>query len=170
MVRHPMLAKNICSIRHCLGSGHSLGRWSRPQRGWSSEFKSYMVKAAREAKRNTSWTDADPTYCNHLKQFVSEIVEGADAAPFLKDFLPFQRRIARVGVVHSLAQTLIKLTSPGVPDIYQGCELWDLSLVDPDNRRPVDYEHRRAMLRELRVHDARTLMAERLRESRGRSD
>ena len=74
--------------------------------------------------------------------------EGSDV--FLRDFLPFQRRLARVGVVHSLAQTLLKVGSPGVPDVYQGCELWDLSLVDPDNRRPVDYPRRRAFLEKIR--------------------
>jgi (1->4)-alpha-D-glucan 1-alpha-D-glucosylmutase len=69
---------------------------------------------------------------------------------FLNDFVPFQKRVARLGLWNSLSQTVLKLTSPGVPDIYQGNELWDLSLVDPDNRRPVDYSIRREMFRVIR--------------------
>src|SRR5262249_45273597 len=82
------------------------------------------------------WTDPDPSYPDAVARFVAEILEGPDAGPFLKDFHPFQRRVARIGVIHSLSQVLLKLASPGVPDIYQGCELCDLSLVDPDNRPP----------------------------------
>ncbi len=114
--------------------------------GLSERIQEYLIKAAREAKLTTSWTDPDPTYSETLGRFVDESLNNDDAAPFLTDFLPFQRRIARVGVVHSLAQTLFKIASPGVPDVYSGCELWDLSLVDPDNRRPVDYPHRTRML------------------------
>ena len=118
--------------------------------GLVERMQEYMVKSVREAKLNTSWTDPDQAYAETLSRFVAEVLEGPDAGPFLKDFLPFQRRIARIGVVHSLAQTLLKIASPGVPDIYQGCELWDLSLVDPDNRRPVDYDLRARMLQGLR--------------------
>jgi (1->4)-alpha-D-glucan 1-alpha-D-glucosylmutase len=110
----------------------------------------YTIKAAREAKLNTSWIDSDPTYTETLARFVSEILVGPDSGPFLKDFIPFQRKIARVGVVHSLAQCVLRLASPGVPDIYQGSELWDLSLVDPDNRRPVDYGLRSRLLETIR--------------------
>ena len=122
--------------------------------GFVARIQDYLVKAAREAKRNTSWTDPDTTYADLLRQFVAEILEGPDAATFLKTFLPFQRRVARVGVVHSLAQTLLKLAAPGVADIYQGSELWDLNLVDPDNRRPVDYDHRRRLLDQIRTEIA----------------
>ena len=118
--------------------------------GFAKRIQEYMVKAVREAKRNTSWTDPETTYVDLLTQFIAEILDGPDAQPFLKNFLPFQGRVARVGVVYSLAQALLKLASPGVPDVYQGCELWDLSLVDPDNRRPVDYDLRRALLDEIR--------------------
>jgi (1->4)-alpha-D-glucan 1-alpha-D-glucosylmutase len=118
--------------------------------GLAARVQEYMTKAVREAKRNTSWTDQDSGYVDMLCKFIAEILEGPDAGVFLKDFLPFQRRVARIGVVHSLGQVLLKLASPGVPDVYQGCELWDLSLVDPDNRRPVDYAARRAMLARLR--------------------
>ena len=113
-------------------------------------LQEYMVKAAREAKVKTSWTDADPTHVDALKAFVADVLTGPESRPFLDDFRPFQRRMARVGVVHSLSQTLLKLTSPGVPDIYQGSDLWDLSLVDPDNRRPVDFDRRAAMLAGLK--------------------
>jgi (1->4)-alpha-D-glucan 1-alpha-D-glucosylmutase len=108
-----------------------------------------MVKAASEAKRNTTWIDPDPSYKETLSRYVAEILEGSDAAPFLNDFLCFQRRVARVGVVHSLSQTLLKLASPGAADVYQGCELWDFSLVDPDNRRPVDFAARSALLDQI---------------------
>jgi (1->4)-alpha-D-glucan 1-alpha-D-glucosylmutase len=133
-----------------------LGAWplDAPEEGIPEGFvervQQYMLKAAREAKVNTTWTDPDPTYAEILSRFVAEILESPDAGPFLNDFLPFQRRLARVGVVHSLAQAVLKVASPGVPDIYQGCELWDFSLVDPDNRRPVDYDRRREILASIR--------------------
>ncbi len=114
--------------------------------GFVPRIQQYMTKAIREAKVNTSWTDPDSSYVETLNAFISEILEGPDAAHFLRDFLPFQRRVARIGLVHSLAQVLLKITSPGIPDIYQGCELWDFHLVDPDNRRPVDYALRQKML------------------------
>jgi (1->4)-alpha-D-glucan 1-alpha-D-glucosylmutase len=120
-----------------------------------------MVKAAREAKRNTTWTDPDPSYAEALRHFVAEVLEGPDARPFLDDFLPFVRKVSRVGAVHSLAQAVLKLASPGVADIYQGSELWDLNLVDPDNRRPVDYERRTSYL---------NLFRERLESGRSRAE
>jgi (1->4)-alpha-D-glucan 1-alpha-D-glucosylmutase len=83
-------------------------------------------------------------------------VLASDNTEFLQDFLPFQHHIARIGMFNSLSQTLIKLTSPGVPDIYQGQELWDFSLVDPDNRRPVDYDHRQKELKELQIWGTQT--------------
>jgi (1->4)-alpha-D-glucan 1-alpha-D-glucosylmutase len=114
-------------------------------------IQEYLVKAAREAKVKTSWIDSDSSHVDALKAFVADVLTGSESKPFLTDFLRFQRHIARVGIVHSLSQTLIKLTSPGVPDIYQGCELWDLSLVDPDNRRPVDFNLRTQLLGELKA-------------------
>ena len=115
-----------------------------------SRLQEYMVKAAREAKVKTSWTDADPSHVDALKGFVADVLTGPESRPFLDDFRAFQRRVARVGVVHSLAQTLLKLAAPGVADIYQGCELWDLNLVVPDNRRAVDFDGRAAMLAGLK--------------------
>ena len=105
-----------------------------------------MIKASREAKQRTSWTAPDAAYESGLDHFVRRILDPQDGRAFLADLLPFQAQIALVGALNGLAQTLLKLTAPGVPDTYQGCELWDLSLVDPDNRRPVDFELRSAML------------------------
>lgn len=106
----------------------------------------YMRKALREARQHTSWVNPDLAYERAVERFVRRTLVGAKAGRFLDSFLPFQSRIARLGCVNSLAQLVLKLTSPGTADVYQGCELWDLSLVDPDNRRPVDYDRRRSHL------------------------
>jgi (1->4)-alpha-D-glucan 1-alpha-D-glucosylmutase len=102
----------------------------------------YMRKAAKEAKRYTSWTTPDEDYDSALERFVRGVLADDE---FLMDLDGFVRPLIGPGRVNSLAQTLLKLTCPGVPDIYQGSELWNLSLVDPDNRRPIDYEARRAL-------------------------
>jgi (1->4)-alpha-D-glucan 1-alpha-D-glucosylmutase len=115
----------------------------------------YMRKATREAKVRTSWINPNEEYDDAVRQFVTRLLpEDGGADPFLKDLLAFQRRVAFFGYFNSLAQTLLKLTSPGVPDLYQGTELWDFSLVDPDNRRPVDYGRRGRLLAELRGRTA----------------
>lgn len=106
----------------------------------------YMQKAAREAKVHTSWIDEDQAYGRAITRFVERVLDGPTSARFLRSFIPFQRRIARTGMVNALAQLVLKLASPGVTDFYQGNELWDLSLVDPDNRRDVDYARRGQML------------------------
>jgi (1->4)-alpha-D-glucan 1-alpha-D-glucosylmutase len=116
---------------------------------YRERIEAYMIKAAREAKLRTSWTETDAAYEEALLQFVRSALEPRENNLFLADFLEFERRVARFGLLNSLSQTLCKLTAPGVPDIYQGNEVWDFSLVDPDNRRPVDYDHRRAMLAQL---------------------
>jgi (1->4)-alpha-D-glucan 1-alpha-D-glucosylmutase len=103
----------------------------------------YMRKAMREAKVNTSWTAPNTDYESAVEQFIGRTIR-SDA--FLESFLPFQRRVADLAQTSMLAQTLLRLTVPGVPDTYQGTELIDLSLVDPDNRRPVDYARRQAWL------------------------
>jgi (1->4)-alpha-D-glucan 1-alpha-D-glucosylmutase len=105
-----------------------------------------MEKAVREAKVYTSWTKANAAYERGLNDFVKAVLE--DKA-FLADLEGFVADLVAPGRLNSLAQTLIRLTAPGVPDIYQGTELWDLSLVDPDNRRPVDFALRRRLLDEL---------------------
>ncbi|HKA63703.1 MAG TPA: hypothetical protein VKH83_14815 [Methylomirabilota bacterium] len=107
-----------------------------------------MEKATKEAKRRTSWVNPNEPYDSAVREFVGHLL--APGGPFLSYFQPFQRLVAAHGAINSLAQTLLKAVSPGVPDFYQGSELWDLSLVDPDNRRPVDFAHRRQMLDTLR--------------------
>jgi (1->4)-alpha-D-glucan 1-alpha-D-glucosylmutase len=109
-----------------------------------------MLKAIREAKQTTSWINRNTEYEAAVSSFVKALLDPGPKNRFLKEFLPFQRRVARMGLWNSLSQTLLKLTSPGVPDIYQGNELWDLSLVDPDNRRPVDYGRREHSFNSLR--------------------
>ncbi len=111
-------------------------------------IQAYMVKAVREGKINSTWTQPNEAYEKGLQEFVASVCDEANHA-FLQDFLPFQRRISHVGIFNSLAQTLLHIGAPGVPDTYQGTELWDLSLVDPDNRRPVDYAQRVRLLAEL---------------------
>ena len=130
-------------------------------------IQAYMEKAMREARTHTSWTNANAEYEDAVAAFVDALLANAGASvandPFLEDFVPFQQKISRLGALNSLSQTLLKLTVPGVPDIYQGNELWDFSLVDPDNRRPVDYELRRDLLSKLRrmkPADAHSLLAE----------
>jgi (1->4)-alpha-D-glucan 1-alpha-D-glucosylmutase len=112
-------------------------------------MKQYVIKAEREAKTHTFWLDNNAEYEEALLDFTEKMLT---ASPdFLDSFAAFQKRVAHYGIFNSLAQTVIKLTAPGVPDLYQGTEAWDLSLVDPDNRRPVDYERRRQLLEELRA-------------------
>jgi (1->4)-alpha-D-glucan 1-alpha-D-glucosylmutase len=106
----------------------------------------YMEKAAREAKVHTSWTRPDTAYEEALRAFVSALAADGE---FQRDLGEVAASLVGPGRVNSLAQTLLKLTAPGVPDLYQGCELWSLALVDPDNRRPVDYPLRRRLLARL---------------------
>ena len=113
-------------------------------------IKAYMLKAVREAKEKSSWANPNTSYETAVTAFVDAILcprEGGN--DFVTSFADFSRATTRVGMFNSLSQTLLKLTCPGVPDIYQGNELWDLSLVDPDNRRPVDYSTRLKILQEM---------------------
>jgi len=109
-------------------------------------MKNHMTKALREAKTNSSWLEPDEEHEGAVRSFIMEILDPSCGNEFLREFLPFQRKIAYYGMFNSLSQALIKITSPGVPDFYQGSELWDLNLVDPDNRRPIDFERRRELL------------------------
>jgi (1->4)-alpha-D-glucan 1-alpha-D-glucosylmutase len=109
-----------------------------------------MRKAVREAKIHSSWTSPDDAYEAALASFIDGLLGRLEPNPFLKELLVLHAAVARCGLYNSLAQTVLKLTTPGVPDIYQGNELWDFSLVDPDNRRAVDYDHRRTMLEVMR--------------------
>ncbi|CAN5299212.1 malto-oligosyltrehalose synthase [soil metagenome] len=122
-------------------TGHALDEFRE-------RIEGYMLKAVREAEVRTSWTNRDGEYEEALTGFLGALLE--TGGEFMGEFLPFARRVSRVGALNSLSQTLVKLTAPGVPDVYQGNDLWDLSLVDPDNRRPVDYELRGRMLDDLR--------------------
>jgi (1->4)-alpha-D-glucan 1-alpha-D-glucosylmutase len=127
-----------------------------PHPEFVERISAYMLKAAREAKVHTSWLTANQPYEDALTGFVERILGPAGGPKFLPAFLPLQQRIASLAVVNSLSQVVLKLGSPGVPDFYQGTELWDLSLVDPDNRRPVDFEVREAALEAVNTTRADT--------------
>jgi (1->4)-alpha-D-glucan 1-alpha-D-glucosylmutase len=111
-----------------------------------ARMQAYALKASREGKDVTSWVMPDARYEAGLTAFVAQILDQDRSARFLQAFEPFARRIALLGALNSLSQLALKLTVPGVPDFYQGAELWDLALVDPDNRRPVDFSARAAAL------------------------
>ncbi len=125
-------------------------------RSFVERMQAHMLKAVKEAKVNTSWMSPDAAYEEAVQGFVRAILDRSHANPFLKDFRAFQEKVAYFGMLNSLSQTLLKIASPGVPDFYQGTELWDFSLVDPDNRRPVDYGLRAGMLRGLRTRISET--------------
>jgi (1->4)-alpha-D-glucan 1-alpha-D-glucosylmutase len=137
-----------------------LGTW--PSEAFTAEtfadyrerITAYMQKAIKEAKVHTSWVNPNALYDHAVDAFVRKVLDAATANDFMADFGRFHPRIAHGGMLNSLAQTLFKMTAPGVPDFYQGTELWDLSLVDPDNRRPVDFAKRKALLEELRRREA----------------
>jgi (1->4)-alpha-D-glucan 1-alpha-D-glucosylmutase len=112
-------------------------------------IQAYMAKALKEAKMNTSWIQPNEQWDAAMHEFVARALDPSLKNKFLPSFLPVAEEIARLGAINSLAQVALKLTVPGVPDIYQGNEIWDFSLVDPDNRRPVDYKRRAEMLNSL---------------------
>lgn len=116
----------------------------------------YLLKAVREAKVHTSWHDPNREYECAVENFARQLIEPRATNLFWADFSKFQRRVAHYGYFNSLSQVLLKIASPGVPDFYQGTELWDLSLVDPDNRRPINFQARRRVLAELKERIAKT--------------
>lgn len=120
---------------------------------FTERMKQYMIKAIREAKVHTGWIEPDNRYEEGCLEFIESILSPGAQNDFLPDFLSFQRKIAYYGILNSLSQVLIKITSPGVPDFYQGTELWELSLVDPDNRRPVAYERRKELLESIKQNE-----------------
>jgi (1->4)-alpha-D-glucan 1-alpha-D-glucosylmutase len=130
-------------------AGAGVSRAERPTSEFVERITSYMLKSVREAKVHTSWLTTNQPYEDALTAFVDRILTGAGATRFLAAFRPFQQRIASLALVNSLSQVVLKLGSPGVPDFYQGTELWDLSLVDPDNRRPVNFRIREEALGSL---------------------
>ena len=116
---------------------------------YPGRLKQTVRKSIREAKVHSTWAAPNLPYEDSVMSFVDGALDSGQSSTFLDAFLPFQQQVARFGVDNSLVQTALKLTVPGVPDIFQGSELWNLNLVDPDNRRPVDYKHRIALLDEL---------------------
>ena len=116
-----------------------------------ARVEEYMLKAIREAKVHTSWINPNLEYEEGVSAFVRALLQPEEHNLFLDDFLTLQRRVGRLGLLNSLSQTALKLTAPGVPDIYQGTELFDFMLVDPDNRRPVDYRRREELLQDLKT-------------------
>ncbi len=126
-----------------------------------NRLEEYLQKALREAKTNSNWATPNETYENAVKSFAVLLLD--KRKPFFKSFSEFHYKVAEHGVVNSLVQVMLRFTSPGVPDTYQGTELWDLSMVDPDNRRPVDYAKMRLWLNDIENEyskDARQAMAD----------
>ncbi|MFC1931547.1 malto-oligosyltrehalose synthase [Chloroflexota bacterium] len=122
---------------------------------FKERMKAYMLKAVREAKVYTNWLSPNFDYESALISFLESILEDTRENRFLRDFIEFEEKIAYYGALNSISQVLLKTTSPGVPDFYQGTELWDFSLVDPDNRRPVNFKKRVELLDDLVCQEAR---------------
>ncbi len=140
----PLANHQYMIFQSLLGSLPEDGRISLEFR---KRFDAYLLKALREGKVNTNWEHPNLEYEKAVFDFVKRILD--PSGNFLPAFLPFARRLMEEAADLSLSQTLLKLTAPGIPDIYQGAEAWDLSLVDPDNRLPVDYDKRRKILEQL---------------------
>ncbi len=117
---------------------------------YTERIRAYMEKAVHEAKLHSSWVSPNAEYEQAVQHFVAQVLQPTADNPFLEDFRQFQAPIAQAGMWNSLSQVVLKIASPGVPDFYQGNELWSLHLVDPDNRQPVDFDLRRKMLEKLR--------------------
>ncbi|MEW6681445.1 MAG: malto-oligosyltrehalose synthase [Nitrospirota bacterium] len=117
-------------------------------------IQQYMTKALREAKVHTSWINPNQPYEDAVARFISTILDRGSARAFLEDIARFVARVSPLGIYNSLAQQVLKIAAPGVPDFYQGTELWDLSLVDPDNRRPVEFERRVSLVEDLQQRSA----------------
>jgi (1->4)-alpha-D-glucan 1-alpha-D-glucosylmutase len=135
-----------------------LGTWPMDAEGraepaatpeYIERIQAYMAKALKEAKINTSWIQPNEPWDSAMNEFVARVLDPSPKNKFIPSFLSVAEEIARLGAINSLSQVAVKLTAPGVPDIYQGNEIWDFSLVDPDNRRPVDYARRREMMESL---------------------
>ena len=131
---------NTCSTRPCSAPGRS----GAADGGFVERIQAYALKAAREGKEETSWLNPHEAYENGVKTFIARILDPALSGEFLEALQTLARRVALLGALNSLSQLTLKATMPGVPDFYQGTEFWDLSLVDPDNRRPVDFAARHA--------------------------
>jgi (1->4)-alpha-D-glucan 1-alpha-D-glucosylmutase len=133
-----------------------LGAWplaSSEVPAFKHRLHEYMIKATREAMIHTKWTRPNAKHERALSRFIDAVLKGSPDNQFLDDFLRFERKVSYYGALNSLAQVAIKITAPGVPDFYQGAELWDLRLVDPDNRGPVDFEKRIRLLAEIQKNE-----------------
>jgi (1->4)-alpha-D-glucan 1-alpha-D-glucosylmutase len=128
----------------------------------AERLEQYLEKAMREAKRNTTWGEPDARWEGAVKQFARALLEHE---PFLSDFEPFAAQVAAAGARSAIGQLVLRLTGPGIPDVYGGDELTYLALVDPDNRRPIDWDERRRALAALRTPDAETAKLYVLREA-----
>ncbi len=117
---------------------------------YAERLKGVVTKSLREAKVHSTWTTPDEAYEGATLRLIDAALTGVKASRFLAAFRPFAARVAALGAANSFAQTVLKFTIPGMPDLYQGCELWDLSMVDPDNRRPIDFALRAEALQDIR--------------------
>jgi (1->4)-alpha-D-glucan 1-alpha-D-glucosylmutase len=129
-----------------------IGAWpmsSAEMPGLKQRLQAYLIKAMREAAVHTRWTQPNLALEGALTEFVESVLSVSDDDPFLRDFCEFQRKVSYWGMLNGLAQVLLKIVCPGIPDFYQGSELWDLHLVDPDNRGRVDFGLRTALLRSI---------------------
>lgn len=129
-----------------------IGAYPMPESGddnFTQRMQEYLIKALREAKRNSDWAVPNENYEESTKKFITALLDKSSS--FMHSFESLHKRVADHGIINALSQVLLKFTCPGVPDVYQGCELWDLSLVDPDNRRPVDYLLREEYLAEENI-------------------
>lgn len=139
-----------------------LGAWPLEEDeipSFKERLQAFTIKAAREAKINTSWMNPNGEYEGALTSFLEFILEASGTNRFLRDFITFQETIAHFGWLNALSMLLLKIASPGIPDFYQGTELWNLSLVDPDNRRPVDFQQRARFLDDLRRREHEGLVS-----------
>jgi (1->4)-alpha-D-glucan 1-alpha-D-glucosylmutase len=125
----------------------------RNQVNFLERLKAYIIKSVREAKVHTEWLKPDLAYEEAFLRFVEAILDPAENNPFPGEFAAWAEKMAFYGMVNSLSRTLLKMVAPGVPDFYQGTELWDFSFVDPDNRRAVDYEQRKTILDDIRARE-----------------
>ncbi|BAW80429.1 malto-oligosyltrehalose synthase [Candidatus Nitrosoglobus terrae] len=148
-VRAPSRNDEYLFYQTVLGAWPLLEMDTKRLANFRSRIEIYMIKAIREAKIHTSWINPDAEYETAIISFIQSVLGNIEKNPFLADFLPFQRYIAQFGLLNSLSQTLLKLTAPGVPDIYQGNELWEFRFVDPDSRSSVDFSLRQQLLQEL---------------------
>jgi (1->4)-alpha-D-glucan 1-alpha-D-glucosylmutase len=133
-----------------------IGAWplDRPKdSSFVARIQAFALKAAREGKQETSWLNPNPAYENGIRDFIARILDRSQSAEFMESFDGFARRASLIGALNSLSQLTLKATIPGVPDFYQGTELWDVSLVDPDNRRPVNFRERESLLARLSSPD-----------------